>query len=128
VVVSRFRFLAGYSKTPAQTVIRTKAIVLSIDTAARTGTNLAFSNRSMAPIWMPVVPEAGADRMFSIEGSICRGDQRTSVSAAAGRMLGQSQRASPTRFACGKGEVGCGMTPRCLLFKGTFEFEMHLML
>jgi hypothetical protein len=42
--------------------------------------------------------------MFSIEEKICRNGQ-TSILGTVGRMLSRSQRAFPTRFARGKGEV-----------------------
>jgi hypothetical protein len=71
---------------------------MSTNKEALTGTNIAFSTRSMAPAWMLDLPEAGADRMFSFEERICRNGQ-TSVSATVG-----PQRASNERLACGEGE------------------------
>jgi hypothetical protein len=49
--------------------------------------------RSMAFVWTRNVPEAGAGRMFSIEDMVWD-SQKTSVSAAVSRTLGQSQGAS----------------------------------
>ena len=72
---------------------------------ALTGTNLAFSTRSMALAWMLDVPEAGADYVFSFEERICRNGQ-TSVPATVGRMQGRTQSASNDRLAYGGNEFG----------------------
>jgi hypothetical protein len=72
------------------------------------------------------VSDAGTRRAASVEGSIWDG-LRMSVSATVGRTLalGQSQRA-PGGF--GHAEAGFGFVSKRHLFKGTFGFEMHLML
>jgi len=78
----------------------------------------------MAVVWTFNVPNAGTRRVFSIEDRIWDG-QRTSVSATVGGTLGTS-RESSDRFA--RAEVALGMISKPHLFKGTFGFEMHLML
>jgi hypothetical protein len=65
---------------PTQSQIRSKAFAMSMNKEALTGTNLAYSTRSMALVWMLDAPETGADYMFSFEGGICRSGQ-TSASA-----------------------------------------------
>jgi hypothetical protein len=68
--------------------------VLSIDTGALTSTPTSqFQIAAMAMVWMPVAPEAGADR---------------------------------SGWSAERAEVVA--TPKCLLFKGTFGFEMHFIL
>ena len=79
----------------------------------------------MAVVWTFNVPNAGTRRVFSIEDRIWDG-QRTSVSATVGGTLGTSRGSPPTRFA--RAEMALGMISKRHLFKGTFGFEMHLML
>jgi hypothetical protein len=80
----------------------------------------------MAVVGTLNVSDAGTRRAPSIEDRI-RDGLRMSVSATVGRTLtlGQSQRAS-SGFA--DAELGLGMISKRHLFKGTFGFEMHLML
>jgi len=78
----------------------------------------------MAVVWTFNVPNAGTRRVFSIEDRIWDG-QRTSVSATVGGTLGTAGESSD-RFA--RAEVALGMISKRHLFKGTFGFEMHLML
>jgi hypothetical protein len=93
---------------------------------ALTGTNLAFSSRSMTPAWMLDVPEAGADCMFSVEGRICRKGQ-TSVSATIGWMQRRTQSASNDRLACGGGEFRDDLNALCLesYFRGRNVYSLN---
>jgi hypothetical protein len=88
---------------PTQSQIRSKAFAMSMNKEALTGTNLAYSTRSMALVWMLDAPETGADYMFSFEGGICRSGQ-TSASATNCRMHNRIQGASNDRLACRGGE------------------------
>jgi hypothetical protein len=108
---------------PAQVQIRPKAFAMSMNKEALTGTNLAFSIRSMTLAWMPDVPEAGADCMSSFEEKICRNGQ-TSAPATVGRIQGRTRRVSNDRLACGGGEFRDDLNAP--LSKGTFGAEMHL--
>ena len=88
---------------PTQAQIRSEAFVMSMNTEALTGTNLAFLTRSVTLAWMLDVLETGADCMFSFEERICRNGQ-ASVPATVGRMQGRTQSVSNDRLACGGGE------------------------
>jgi molybdate transport system regulatory protein len=77
------------------------AVVSAKGGNSRGGAQLTATGRKVLESYrrMPVVPQVGADRIFSLpDGS--HADR----------------------------ELGCGMTLRCLLFKDTIGFEMHLML
>ena len=78
----------------------------------------------MTLVWTINAPDAGADRMLSIEDMVWN-SQRTLVSASA---VGRSVKARelPGRFA--RTGAGFGMMSKRHLFKDTFGFEMHLML
>jgi len=78
---------------------------------------------SMAVVWTFNAPDAGTRRVFSIEDRIWDG-QMTSVSATVGCSVQAWE--SNDRFA--RAEVALGMISKRHLFKGTFGFEMHLML